>query len=110
MNFNQSFLMALNQIRGTALGCQYQIPMPSSGSNADPTKINVQYTPSGGSAQIIPEVTDMAHCPASGDAWYYDNPTAPTQILLCGSTCTKVQADSNGKIEILLGCKTIMTM
>jgi hypothetical protein len=109
-NVNQSFLMALNQIRGSALGCQYQIPVPSSGSNADPTKINVQYTPGGGSPEIIPEVADMAHCPSTGDGWYYDNPSAPMQILLCGATCSKVQADASGKIEILLGCKTVMAM
>ena len=24
-----------------------------------------------------------AQCPATGNAWYYDNPTAPTEIILC---------------------------
>ncbi len=110
MNVNQAFLMALNQIRGTALGCQYQIPAPMSGSNADPTKLNVQYTPGGGSPEIIPHVADQAHCPASGDARNNDNKSAPTQILLCGSTCTKVQGDSSGNIDILLGCKTVTAM
>jgi hypothetical protein len=107
-NVSQAFLQALNQIRGSALGCQYQIPMPSSGSNADPSKINVQYTPgNGGSPEIIPQVPNMGACPASGDAWYYDNPQAPTQILFCPAFCNKVSADTNGKIEILLGCKTV---
>ncbi len=110
MNVDQAFLMALNQIRGSALGCQYQIPTPMSGSNADPTKVNVQYTPSGGSPQVIPHVADQAHCPASGDAWYYDNNNAPMQILLCASTCAKVQNDSMGNIDILLGCKTVTAM
>jgi hypothetical protein len=107
-NVAQQFLAALNAIRGAALGCTYKIPSPDGGT-PDYHKVNVQYTPgSGGSPQLIPQVTDQAHCPASGDAWYYDNPSAPTQILLCDSTCNKVKADSTGEVDVLLGCTTIL--
>ena len=107
-NVGQQFLAALNAIRGAALGCTYKIPMPDGGT-PDYHKVNVKYTPgSGGAAQVIPQVADQAHCPASGDAWYYDNPGAPTQILLCDSTCTKVKADSTGEVDVLLGCTTII--
>lgn len=105
-NVNQAFLDALNMIRGSALGCQYTIPKPTMGT-PDFGKVNVQYTPGGGGNPVdILNVKDAAHCPASGDGWYYDNNSAPTQIELCPATCTKVGADSNGKIEILLGCQT----
>ena len=77
-----AFLAALNKIRGTALGCQYNIPVPEAGV-PDYGKVNVVYTPgSGGAAETIPNVSDASKCPASGDAWYYDNDAAPTQILL----------------------------
>ena len=105
-NVNQQFLDALNKIRGTALGCQYTIPLPTSGT-PDYGLVNVEYTPSGGSAELIPKVADAASCPASGDAWYYDNNSAPTQIVLCASTCKTVEADKNGNLEILLGCGTV---
>ncbi len=106
-NTNQQFLAALNAIQGTALTCSYKIPVPSMGT-PDYGQVNVQYTPGGGgSPVVIPNVPDAAHCPANGDAWYYDNPGAPTQIILCGPSCDKVKVDTMGKVDIVLGCSTI---
>jgi hypothetical protein len=106
-NVNQQFLDALNQIRGTALGCNYKIPLPKSGT-PDFSSVNVQFTPNGGTPQLIPQVADVGHCPASGMAWYYDNAGAPTQIILCASTCGSVTADSKGEVDVLTGCKTVV--
>jgi hypothetical protein len=87
-NVNQQFLDALNKIRGAALGCNYSIPVPQSGT-PDYTRVNVQYTPGGGgNSQVFPYVASQAQC--AGDGWYYDNAAAPKQIILCPSTCTKV--------------------
>jgi hypothetical protein len=105
-NVNQAFLMALNQIRGSALGCQYTIPTPEAGT-ADFTKVNVQYTSGNGTTTDFGNVADKSHCPTFGNAWYYDNNNAPTQIELCPTACTTVSSDANGKIDILLGCKTM---
>jgi hypothetical protein len=105
MNVNQAFLDALNKIRGAALGCQYSIPAPMMGQ-PDYSKVNVQYTPGGGTPMDLLQYQDQAHCPATGGGWYYDNNNMPTQIELCPGTCSTVSADSMGKIEILLGCKT----
>ncbi|MBS2027500.1 MAG: VWA domain-containing protein [Deltaproteobacteria bacterium] len=106
-NVNQQFLDALNNIRGTALGCQYTLPTPDAGT-INISQVNVQYTPGGGgAAETIPAVTGASACPASGDAWYYDNPNAPSQIILCPNTCTTVSADSTGQVDILTGCQTI---
>jgi len=106
-NVNQQFLDALNKIRGTALGCNYTIPIPTSGT-PNYGEVNVRYTPSGGGTpELIPNVASASQCPATGDAWYYDNPTAPTQIVLCPGTCKTVEADQGGDVEILLGCATI---
>jgi hypothetical protein len=106
---NMQFLAALNAIRGTALGCQYTIPKPTPPNTADYGKVNVEYTPGGGgSVQDFPKYQDKAHCPASGDGWYYDNNNAPTQILLCDSTCSKVSGDSTGTVNIVLGCQSII--
>jgi hypothetical protein len=104
----QQFLDALNQIRGAALGCTYQIPTPEGGL-PDFDQVNVQYTPGdGGPPQVIPQVPTQAACPSDGDAWYYDNPAAPTQIILCDVACAKVKADLLGAVDILLGCETII--
>jgi hypothetical protein len=107
MNVNQQFLDALNMIRGTALGCSYQIPVPASGT-PDYNQVNVQYVSMPGAAPVvIPKVTDASHCPSSGDAWYYDNNATPTKIVLCDSTCKSVLGTSTGEVDVLLGCATI---
>jgi hypothetical protein len=103
-----AFLAALNKIRGSALGCQYAIP-PAEGGIPDYGKVNVVYTPSSGTKETVPNVTNAAACPSSGDAWYYDNNQSPTEILLCSSTCTKVQADSSGEVSVVVGCATIIS-
>jgi len=108
-NANQDFLNAMNAIRKTALGCVYQIPSPVDGSPPDYTKVNVEYTPGGGGqTRTIPQVMDKASCPASGDGWYYDNPAAPTQIILCDATCGVVQGDMTGQVDVTLGCSTVI--
>jgi hypothetical protein len=107
-NVNMQFIAALNAIRGAALGCNYKIPVPSVGQ-PDYTKVNVEYTPGGSTTpQIIPQVPGKAQCPASGDAWYYDDPANPTQILLCDATCNKLSMDSMGTVNVVLGCKTVI--
>jgi Mg-chelatase subunit ChlD len=104
MNISAQFLAALDKIRGAALGCQYKIPVPMTGS-VDDSKVNVQFTPSGGKSELVPHVADAAHCPTTGDAWYYDNPSSPTQILLCTTTCGTVS--SGGEVDVLTGCQTV---
>jgi hypothetical protein len=106
---SQQFLAALNAIQGTALACNYIIPPPPPPQVADFTKLNVQYTPGGGGmAMLIPKVADAAACPPTGDAWYYDNNAAPTQVVFCPSTCNTLKADTMGSVEIVLGCQTVL--
>ncbi len=107
-NVNQQFLAAMNAIRGEALGCLYNIPLPTDGSAPNYGAVNVVYTSSNGMQQTIPYVMDKASCPAMGNAWYYDNPAMPTHIVLCDSTCTFVQADQGGEVDITLGCSTVI--
>ncbi|MEP7120909.1 MAG: hypothetical protein ABJE95_08370 [Byssovorax sp.] len=99
---------ALNTIRGAAIQCTYQLPAPPSGKTLDFTLVNVTYTPGGGAAKSIPRVADAAHCPASGDAWYYDASAPPTRILLCKATCAEVEKDLMAEVDVVLGCATIV--
>jgi hypothetical protein len=107
-NVNQQFLDAMNAIRHDALGCQYQIPTPTDGSTPNFDEVNVVYQPMGGNAQTFPNVMDMASCPANGDGWYYDDNANPTQIILCPTSCTLVEGDSTGEVDVTLGCSTVI--
>jgi hypothetical protein len=75
--------------------------------NLDFTKVNVQYTPGGGMPVLLGNVANLAACDPQSGGWYYDNPANPTKIMLCPATCSTVQVDPSGAIEILLGCDTI---
>jgi hypothetical protein len=104
---NRQFLEALNKIRGAALACAYAIP-DSMGRMVDITKVNVRYTPGGSTMSVvIPKVGSAAEC-ASRDGWYYDDNANPTRILMCDATCQKFSMDTKGKVEIEMGCATII--
>ncbi len=106
-NAEQQFLAALEAIKGSALGCTYGIPEPEMG-DPDYDRVNVQYTPGPGETpEQIPYVGSEAGCPANGDGWYYNNAQNPTQIILCPFTCNRVEGDTDGKIDIVLGCETV---
>jgi hypothetical protein len=100
-----SLLTALQNIRGQVLSCNFVMPPPRDpGQPIDPNKVNVNYTPSsGGGPTLIGGVNSAADCSATG-GWYYDNPAAPTQIILCPATCTAVQSDPSPQIQVVLGC------
>jgi hypothetical protein len=104
----QQFLDALEAIKGSVLGCTFTIPEPTMGE-PDFNKVNVDYTPGGGgAAETIPRVDGPGDCPAMGDGWYYNDPANPTQIILCPYTCDRVSADDMGRVDIVLGCATMI--
>ena len=103
-NAQAELLAALKAIQGSQVSCQFQMPQSQTGTPVDPSKVNVNYTPGGGAMQTVGQVASAAECVNGG--WYYDNPTAPTTITLCPTTCATVQADKDAKIQVLLGCAT----
>jgi len=105
-NAGQQFLDALEQIQGSLLTCEFDIPQPRMGE-LDYGKVNVQFTPAGSSTETIPQVPSAGDCTAAG-GWYYDDANNPSQILLCDASCDSVKAVNEASIEIVLGCKTVV--
>jgi hypothetical protein len=107
MNVAQSVLDALNKIRAaTALPCEFTLPMPDHGQAIDYTKVNVTYTPQGGSPEIVYFAADASQCDAMHKAWHYDNAQNPTRIVLCDDTC-KAISTGGGSIGYQLFCPVI---
>jgi von Willebrand factor type A domain len=104
-NTTQDLLDALAGIRGAILDCDFPMPQPKPGVVVDPSLINVNLTPSSGTQSTLAQVSGEANC-MGNSGWYYDNPGAPTRIVLCKSTCDSVTADPMASLEILLGCPT----
>jgi uncharacterized protein YegL len=95
----QDLLKAMNEIRQSALSCEYTIPPPPEGEELDKEKVNVVYTPETGAAE---KLTYDEGC-AGGKGWRYDDPSAPTRIVICESTCDTVKSQA-GKIDVEFGC------
>ena len=95
------FTKAINQIKASALTCDYAIPAAPSGETFDRSKVNVQHSPAGGA----PSTLSYNQACTGGTGWQYDDATNPTRILLCASSCDNVKADA-GKVDILFGCAT----
>ncbi|MBX3221092.1 MAG: VWA domain-containing protein [Labilithrix sp.] len=91
------FLAAINKIRDTVSSCELALAFNS--GDVDPAKVNVVYTSgSGQSSQVTQNATN---------GWTYDDPKAPKKVILHGSSCDTLKADPNGKVKIILGCKTV---
>jgi hypothetical protein len=94
----QQFVNAINTIRGAIASCTFQL---QNTGNIDPTKVNVVFNNGqGGGDQVIPQDPN--------NGWTYDNPGAPTEVILHGSACDNLKNDPQGSIHIVLGCKTIV--
>lgn len=107
----QNFGPVFNQlstavVSGATLACEYTIPPPPDGEELDPDEVNVTFD-SGVGTLDIGRVDDPADCPNVEDGWYYDNPDAPTTIIVCPQTCDKIQGFDQASIDIQFGCATV---
>jgi hypothetical protein len=114
-DLSQRLLDAVNQIRGSALGCEFTIPKPTlmAGSNLDFDHLNVRVKSKAGIEDLL-YVGGMAGCDPVRGGWYYDadpKTADPTRVLLCEASCKKVkmpQMAGEVSVELRVGCKTII--
>jgi hypothetical protein len=92
---------------GIPLPCTYDIPAPDQGEVIDPDRVNFVYQNGAGASETITRVDAASSCSTSG-GWYYDSPSAPSQIILCPETCDILAADEEGDVEIQFGCATVV--
>src|SRR5262249_49173967 len=89
-------LTAVAQETTGTITCKYTIP---TNRTIDPNLVNVQVTPGGAMMPInLGRVMDVSGCGASG-GWYYDNPTKPTQIILCDQSCDPLKATPGSVVQ-----------
>ena len=96
----QGVIDAMNQIRSTALPCEYKVPTATSGAFVK-NQTNLSWT-NAGTTSTIPYVGDASKCDPTQGGWYYDNLDAPTQLIACDFTC--VQFKTGGSVSVVLGC------
>jgi hypothetical protein len=104
-NFNADALgNAITAIRGKALGCLYTLPDPPAGMTIDLKLVNVVVTLNGVKATIPKRSSPADDCAKDG-CWDY---TGTNQVQLLGKTCADVSAATDAKVDISVGCATIL--
>lgn len=98
------FAQKMVEIRQKALACEYNIPAPPGDDPLEFDKVAVKHVVGGADDKEIPRADDLADCGSSA-GWYYDDPQNPTKILLCPASCTDVQLDALGRVDVHFGCK-----
>jgi hypothetical protein len=83
------------------LACELAYPKAET---SDPSKLVVRYTAAGAPSATLTQVTDPSKCNQVDDGWYYDDPKAPTRIMLCPSACKTANDSAGAKLEALVGC------
>lgn len=102
------FVKALEAVRSATLSCEYALPTPEAGQ-IDHLFVNVQFTDGAGVESGLGWVSNAAECHPTKGGWYYDvDPSkgTPSKILLCDASCDQIQGDAQGKVDVLVGCKT----
>lgn len=97
---------AIDAIRSAAIACDLAIPPPPEGQTFDKEKLAVRYSGTGGSAI---DLAYDASC-AGEDAFHYDDPHDPKAIVLCDTTCERVQADPEASLAVELTCDRRFTV
>lgn len=102
----QKVLQALNAIRGAAsIPCELKLPEAKGGAPLDYGLVNVAYQDSSCTLSTIYNVPNPTSCDAQLGGWYYDDPSAPSSIELCGASCDRVSAPG-GRLAFTVGCET----
>jgi hypothetical protein len=98
------FLNAMKQIRGIALGCEFDIPA-TDGKPPDFSKVNMWHTPTGGGQSVIYKVEGVADCRPDTGGWYYEEDAGgnPIGIRACPASCDAL-VTGGGRVDIQVGC------
>ncbi len=97
-SFEADLQRALDEIRGRALSCEFEVNADP--SRVDPTRVNVNFQGTGDAApRIVPRDVDHR------DGWDYS--AGMRSIVLHGPTCDRVRTDAMARVRILFGCPTV---
>lgn len=104
-SFNADALAnAITAIRGKALGCVYDLPKPPAGETIDLDRVNVVATIDG-TDYPIPRRADPNDMCLTDPCWDYNQ---KGQVELIGIACSGVSGAQSAKVEIYVGCATVL--
>ncbi len=95
---------AIASIRGQLLGCTFELPAPTGGGEVDRDAVNVRSGDAKGTSDLYRRKDKSNGCAADG-CWDY---TSDGKIELVGKACSDVKTKQDAKVEIVVGCKTLV--
>lgn len=96
-SFEADLNRALDEIRGRAISCEFEVNADP--SRVDPTRVNVNYQGTGDAmSRLI--LRDVGHT----DGWDYS--AGMRSIVLYGPACDRVRTDPRARVRIVFGCPT----
>lgn len=98
--------IAAGVIAGVPVACDFEIPEPPEEMTLNLDDIRLTYEAGDGTRNTLDRAATEAAC--SDRRWHFDDPDAPTRIILCPDLCRAVQADEGARIDIGLGCFPVL--
>ncbi len=95
---------AIGKIRGQALGCVFTLPDPPPGQTIDMGQVNVETTQMGMGSTLPKRASSSDPCTTDG-CWDYNG---MGQVELIGKACDDVKSSTTTKVDITVGCTTIV--
>jgi hypothetical protein len=92
---------ALATVR-SKLPCEFELPSQVSSGQVSKNKVNVQLTSTSGK-EVVKNTTSCG----SNSGWIYTQ-TTPQRIALCSAECAQTWTSASSKVEVMLGCSTLM--
>ena len=96
---------ALAKISGEAVSCELNVPKPDRGE-FDPTLVNVVYAPGGSGNPVVVRQDARAACDGGADGWQYSDDKS--KIRLCGDICNTIRSDAGARVDVVLGCPSLL--
>jgi hypothetical protein len=90
---------------GSEITCEWALPAAPKDQSFTRELVSVVRGSDAGGTSPLTQVTSAAACAAGG--WYFDNLLNPSKIVACPSTCTELQGQTGGRVDVTFGCEAV---
>lgn len=90
---------------GTEITCEWTLPAAPTGKSFTRELVTATRGSDGGATLPLTQVASADACAAGG--WYFDSLLNPSKILACPSTCTELQGQTGGRVDVTFGCEAV---
>jgi hypothetical protein len=94
--------VTMQNITNSNVSCEFSLPDAPPGMILKTDQVQVIYAPFKGDKQEIGATSSGGGCSTANGGWYYDNPAAPTKVILCPCSCANLAA---GRNTVEFGCR-----